>query len=118
MSLFEKFQQGLSYADFIKKYANDVQKQRWQQTMEQNLRKSISTDFENKVKMLEDVNKDNEEKLRASRQKELEFLKKEQELKNRESEMELSYSSLSQLDSVGRHQRSANVRTCNGRRAD
>ena len=35
MSLFEKFQQGLSYADFIKKYANDMQKQRWQQTFEQ-----------------------------------------------------------------------------------
>ena len=31
MNLFEKFQQGLSYADFVKKYANDVQKQRWAQ---------------------------------------------------------------------------------------
>jgi hypothetical protein len=35
MNLFEKFQHGLPYADFIKKYANDVQKQRWQQTFEQ-----------------------------------------------------------------------------------
>lgn len=66
------------------------EKQRWQQTMEQNLRKSISSDFENKLKMLEEANKDNEEKLKMSRQKELEFLKKEQELKNRESEMELN----------------------------
>jgi len=66
------------------------EKQRWQQATEQTLRKSIATDFENKVKMLEDANKDNEEKLKASRQKELEFLKKEQELKTRESEMELS----------------------------
>ncbi|HEX9509316.1 MAG TPA: DUF2130 domain-containing protein [Puia sp.] len=66
------------------------EKQRWQQTTEQNLRKSITTDFENKVRMLEDANKEGEEKLAVSRQKELEFLKKEQELKNRESELELS----------------------------
>jgi len=63
---------------------------RVQQVTEQNLRKSISSDFENKLRMLEDANKDNEEKLKMSRQKELEFLKKEQELKNRESEMELN----------------------------
>jgi hypothetical protein len=31
MNLFEKFQQGLSYADFLTRYATDVQKQRWQQ---------------------------------------------------------------------------------------
>ena len=31
MNLFEKFQLGLPYADFIAKYANDGQKQRWQQ---------------------------------------------------------------------------------------
>ncbi len=63
---------------------------RIQTTTEQTLRKSISTDFENKLRLLEDANKDNEEKLKASRQKELEFLKKVQELKNKEAEMELS----------------------------
>jgi len=31
--------------------------------METNLRKSISTDFENKLRLLENANKDNEEKL-------------------------------------------------------
>lgn len=66
------------------------EKQRWQQTMEMDLRKSIATDFEHKVRLLEEANKDSEEKLRTSRQKELEFLKKEQELKNRESELELA----------------------------
>src|SRR5947209_18168706 len=35
MNLFEKYQQGLAYADFLKRYANDGQKQRWQQTFEQ-----------------------------------------------------------------------------------
>ena len=40
--------------------------------------------------MLEQNNKDNEEKLKLSRQKELEFLQKEQALKNREAELEIS----------------------------
>jgi hypothetical protein len=31
MNLFDKFNQGLSYADFLAKYANEVQKQRWAQ---------------------------------------------------------------------------------------
>lgn len=60
-----------------------------QKTLEDNLRKSIATDFEQKLKMLEENNASNEEKLKLSRQKEIEFLKKEQELKNKEAEMEL-----------------------------
>ena len=68
----------------------EVERQRIQAATEQSLRKSIGTDFENKLRMLEDANKDNEERLKASRQKELEFLKKEQELKNKEAELELS----------------------------
>jgi len=75
-------------ADFARKL--EEERLRIQQTTEQNLRKSIATDFENKVKMLEEANKEGEEKLRTSRQKELEFLKKEQELKTREAELELS----------------------------
>ena len=51
-------------------------------SLETNLRKSISSDFENKLRLLETANKDSEEKLKASRQKELEFLKKEQDLIN------------------------------------
>jgi hypothetical protein len=35
MNLFDKFQAGLSYADFIQRYATDVQKQRWRQVYEQ-----------------------------------------------------------------------------------
>jgi hypothetical protein len=58
--------------------------------LETNLRKSIGTDFENKLRLLESANKDNEEKLKAARDKELQFLKKEQELVNREAELELS----------------------------
>jgi hypothetical protein len=67
-----------------------IEKERLQQELTENLRKTISSDFENKVRLLEQNNKDNEEKLKTARQKELEFLQKEQALKNREAELELS----------------------------
>jgi hypothetical protein len=35
MNLFDKFQQGLPYADFLARYATDGQKQRWRQMHEQ-----------------------------------------------------------------------------------
>lgn len=61
-----------------------------QKQIEENLRKNITADFETKVRMLEQNNRDNEEKLKTSRQKELTFLQKEQELKNKEAELELT----------------------------
>ncbi len=61
-----------------------------QTSMAESLRKTISADFENKLKMSEAANKENEEKLKLARAKEIEFLKKEQEIKNREAELELS----------------------------
>ncbi|MEO8796209.1 MAG: DUF2130 domain-containing protein [Daejeonella sp.] len=67
------------------------EKKKLQQELEENLRKSISIDFENKLQILENSNKENEEKLKTSRQKELEFLKREQELKNKEQEIELDF---------------------------
>jgi hypothetical protein len=90
-------------AVFIKEKENEFQKkqeilakrlgeekQQLQQTLETSLRKSIGTDFENQLRLLQDVNKDNEERLKTSRQKELDFLRKEQEFKNKEAELELS----------------------------
>jgi hypothetical protein len=74
----------------------DEERRRIQTAAEQTLRRSITSDFENKLRLLEDANKDNEEKLRTSRQKELEFLKKEQDLKNKEAELELSVQRLLQ----------------------
>ena len=52
-------------------------------------RKNIAQEFENKIKMLETSNKENEEKLKIGREKELEYLKKEQELKTKEEELEI-----------------------------
>jgi hypothetical protein len=61
-----------------------------QKQIEETLRKNIAADFENKVRMLEQNNKESEEKLKTSRQKELAFLQKEQEFKNKEAELELT----------------------------
>ena len=58
--------------------------------LEENLRKSISLDYENQLRLFEQSSKENEEKLRQARQQQVEFLRKEQELKNKEAELELS----------------------------
>lgn len=57
--------------------------------LEEGVRKSIATDFENKLVFLENTNKENQEKLKLAGQKELGFIIKEQELKTRAEEMEL-----------------------------
>jgi hypothetical protein len=67
----------------------DDEKKKLQQSLEENIRKNITGDFENKLRLLEQNNKDNEEKLKLSRQKELAFLKKEQEVLNKEKEIDL-----------------------------
>lgn len=58
--------------------------------LEENLRKSIASDYENKLQMLEGSAKDNAEKLKFAREKELQFLKREEGLLLKEQEMELS----------------------------
>ncbi len=65
------------------------EKKMLQISMEENIRKSIIGDFENKLELLNKQNNENEEKLKDSRKKELDFLKKMQELKNKEEELEL-----------------------------
>ena len=60
------------------------------QQIENNLRRNITADFENQLRLLEQNNKENEEKLKQARQKELEFLRKEQELKTKEEELEIT----------------------------
>lgn len=74
----------------------ELQQQAQQQ--EAALRKSISNDFEHRLRLLQDTQKDTEEKLRTSRQKELEYLKKEQELQTKEAELELSVQKLLQQE--------------------
>lgn len=83
-------------ADWQKKKNEEFQlkledeKKKMQEMMEEQIRKNIAADFENKLLLLEKNNKDNEEKLKQARQQQLDFLKKEQDLKNKEAELELS----------------------------
>jgi hypothetical protein len=58
--------------------------------LQESLRKSITSDYENEMKLLQESKADAEEKLKNSRKKELEFLQKEQLLQNREAELELT----------------------------
>ncbi|HWB91004.1 MAG TPA: DUF2130 domain-containing protein [Puia sp.] len=68
------------------------------QQQEAALRKSITNDFEHRLRLMQDAQKDSEEKLRTARQRELEYLKKEQDLKNKEAELELSVQKLLQQE--------------------
>lgn len=77
-------QQALQFEQQLTQEKSRIQKQ-----LEESIRKSIATDFENQLSILKSSNKENEEKLRLSRQKELEFLKKEKELKTKEEELEI-----------------------------
>jgi hypothetical protein len=85
----ELIQQGQhKEAEFAKKLQEETV--RLQQSLEETLRKTITADFDTKLRLLQQTNKDQEDKLIQARQKELEFLQKEQNLKNREAELELS----------------------------
>jgi hypothetical protein len=74
--------------EFAKKLQEETS--RLQQSIEVTLRKTIAADFETKLHLLQQANKDQENKLVEARQKEIEFLQKEQALKNKEAELELS----------------------------
>jgi hypothetical protein len=66
------------------------EKKQLQLTVEQSLRKSIATDFENQMLMLQNSVNEKDEKLKLGRQKELEFLQKEKALMDKEAELELA----------------------------
>ncbi len=76
----------------------EEEKIRLQQILEENIRKSISSDYENQLRLLQQSNKENEEKLKEARQQQVEFLKKEQELKTKEAELELSVQKKLQIE--------------------
>ena len=59
-------------------------------SLEEELRKSISGDFENKIQLLQQANIQSDERLREARRKELEYLKKEQELLSKEQELQIN----------------------------
>lgn len=80
--------QRLQQEQFEQRLINE--KKQLQEILEQSLRKSIGSDFENQLLMLQSNVKESDEKLKAARQKELDFLQKERALKEREEELELA----------------------------
>jgi len=93
----KKLQESVQKFEDTKKRENEIFAQKMQQErqkiendLKEQITKSTAADFENQLRMLENNNKDNEEKLKEARKKELEFLQKEQELKNREAELEIT----------------------------
>jgi hypothetical protein len=65
------------------------EKQKLQQELQTSIRKSVASDYENQLKMLEQSCEENTEKLKEARKKELDYLQREQKLKDREAELEL-----------------------------
>ncbi|WGQ08232.1 DUF2130 domain-containing protein [Pedobacter gandavensis] len=80
-------QQKLQAQAFEKQLAEE--KKMLQTAIEETLRKSIASDFENKLAMMDNAQKEAEEKLKLARSKELDFLMKEKAMKEKEEEMEL-----------------------------
>jgi hypothetical protein len=68
----------------------EEERRRLSQTLEENIRKAIASDYETQLRLLEEHNKDSEEKLKQAREQQIEFFRKEQELKTKEQELELS----------------------------
>jgi len=73
--------------EISKKHQDELLKQK--QQMEDIIRKNVAADFELQLKILKETNETNEIKLKESRNKELEFLRKETELKNKAAELEI-----------------------------
>ena len=86
----DEFQLQLQKKELEHQQQLQSEKQKLQTQLEQSLRKSIASDYENKLNLLEQNSKDSEEKLKLSRQKEADFLRKEQDLKNKEAEIDIT----------------------------
>jgi hypothetical protein len=74
------------------------EKQKLESELQQQLRKSIATDFENQIRLLRQSAEESETKLKQARQKEMSYLEKEQALKNKEEELELQAKRLLQQE--------------------
>lgn len=66
------------------------EKQKLETELNLQLRKSIASDYDNELRVLKQNLSENEERLKAVREKEYQFLRKEQELKNKEHELEIA----------------------------
>ena len=94
----QKFEEAKKRENEIFAQKMQLERQKIENDLKEQITKSTAADFENQLRMLENNNKDNEEKLKEARKKELTFLQKEQELKNKEAEMEITLQKQLQLE--------------------
>jgi len=94
----QEWQQQMQQKDAELNKRLQQEKEQLQQELDQSIRKRISADFENKLQLLEQNNRENEERLKEARRKEAEFLRLQQDLKNKEAEMELEVQKQLQLE--------------------
>jgi hypothetical protein len=65
------------------------EKKKLSTSIEEQLRRQLSGDYENQLRLLQQANSENEEKLKNARQKELEFLQQQQRLLDKEKQIDL-----------------------------
>lgn len=65
----------------------EKEKQKLQEQITEQMRKSMASDYENRIKIMEQSIKDNEEKLRLAREQEMKILLLQKQLKDQEQEM-------------------------------
>jgi len=101
----KKLEEDQSSFEEKKKKENEIFAQKLQQEklrleteIQEQVKKSVAADYENKLRMLQTSNADNEEKLKEARRKELNFLQKEQALNNKEAELEITLQKKLQLE--------------------
>ena len=80
-----------------KKKENEIFIQKLQQEkvkmeaeLQEQIKKSIASDYENRMKMLQDQCSETDQKLKDARKKELDFLQKEKQLQTKEEELEIT----------------------------
>lgn len=83
-------QQQLSVKDNELNKRLQEEKQKLQRELQEAIHKTVSQEYESKMKFLQESVLDNEEKLKEARRKELDFLRREQEFKNKEAELEIA----------------------------
>lgn len=67
----------------------EKEKQKMQQELQEQIRKSMAGDYENKMKLMKQTIEDHEEKLKLAREKEMEVLQLQHKLKEQKDEMDL-----------------------------
>ncbi len=85
----EEYQKLLDQKDEDAQKLLVAERKKVQEQIEAQIKKKLEGDYETQMKVLQEQNAENEEKLKESREKELAFLKRERELKDKEQELEI-----------------------------